>query len=105
MRERRRYFMYIMANESRMTYTGITNNLVIRVHQHKSKRIAGYTSRYNLTKLVHFEETDDVSAAIRREKEIKSWKRSRKIGLIEKDNPAWQDLAADWYDSLEPGRG
>ena len=88
-----------MANESRMTYTGVTNNLVIRVHQHKSKLIAGYTSRYNITRLVHFEETDDVGAAIAREKEIKGWKRARKVILIQKNNPDWRDLANEWYDS------
>jgi putative endonuclease len=81
-----------------MTYTGITNNLLARVDQHKGKQIEGFTKRYNLTKLVHFEETDDVGAAIQREKEIKGWRRAKKVALIEKDNPKWEDLAKDWYD-------
>jgi putative endonuclease len=86
-----------------MTYTGMTNSLLARVHQHKSKAFGGYTSRYNITRLVHFEETDDVREAIRREKELKGWNRDRKVALIQKENPMWKDLAADWYDSLEIG--
>jgi putative endonuclease len=95
---RRRYFVYLMANESRMTYTGMTNSLQARVYQHKAKQIDGFTKRYNLTKLVHFEETDDVTAAIKREKEIKGWTRAKKTTLIEKDNPRWEDLASEWYE-------
>ena len=68
---RDRYFVYIMTNVSRTLYTGVTNNLVRRVYEHKNKIIPGFTSRYNITELVYFEETSDVQAALTREKEIK----------------------------------
>ena len=87
-----------MANQSRMIYTGITNSLLHRVHQHKTKQIEGFTKKFNVTKLVHFEEMNDVRVAIRREKEIKGWLRAKKVALIEKDNPTWKDLAEDWFD-------
>ena len=75
---RDRYFVYIMTNVSRTLYTGVTNNLVRRVYEHKNKIIPGFTSRYNITELVYFEETSDVQAALTREKEIKGWRRAKK---------------------------
>jgi putative endonuclease len=92
------YYVYIMTNASRTLYAGVTNDLVPRVYEHKQKIVPGFTSRYNITKLVYFEETTDIRAAIAREKQIKGWLRSKKIALIESFNPAWQDLAADWFD-------
>jgi len=92
------YFVYLMANQSRMIYTGVTNSLLHRVYQHKSKQIEGFTKKFNMTKLVHFEETVDVRLAIRREKEIKGWLRSKKVALIQKHNPTWKDLAEDWFE-------
>jgi putative endonuclease len=74
-------------------YTGITNNLARRVYEHKEKLISGFTSKYNLTKLVLFEETHDVNAAIAREKQIKGWLRKKKIELIESQNPDWRDMS------------
>ena len=79
-------------------YTGITNDLKRRVYQHKNKLIEGFTKKYNITRLAYFEETNDVNAAIAREKEIKGWRRSKKIALITSMNPKWQDLAENWYD-------
>lgn len=96
------YYVYIMANKSKTLYTGITNNLERRVYEHKQKLVPGFTARYNITKLVHYEETTDVLAAIAREKEIKGWLRSKKIKLIELSNPDWHDLATDWYKRKRP---
>ena len=100
----RSYFVYVMASRSRVLYVGVTGNLVARVLQHKTGSVDGFTSRYRVVRLVHFEETDYVHSALAREKQIKGWRRERKIALIEQANPLWQDLAADWYDrtALQP---
>ena len=92
------YYVYIMTNNSRTLYTGVTNNLERRVYEHKNKLVAGFTSRYNVTKLVYYEETNDVQVALAREKQIKGWLRARKIALIEFENPKWKDLSLEWYD-------
>jgi len=91
------YYVYIMASISKTLYVGMTNNLERRVYQHKFKVKKGFTSRYNIFKLVYFQSTDDVGYAIGREKQIKGWTRSKKIELIESMNPHWIDLSADWY--------
>lgn len=88
-----KYYVYIMTNNSKTLYTGVTNNLHRRVYEHKNKLIEGFTKKYNITKLVYFEETDDVSSAIAREKQIKGWLRLKKIELIEEVNPKWLDLS------------
>ncbi|MFY9527891.1 MAG: GIY-YIG nuclease family protein [Candidatus Acidiferrales bacterium] len=87
------YWIYILSNESKVLYTGVTNDLVRRVAQHKAKQIPGFTQRYNLTRLVYFEQSPQVVAAIRREKEIEGWLRAKKVALVESFNPAWRDLA------------
>jgi putative endonuclease len=93
---RHRYFVYILTNARRtVLYTGVTNDLLRRVGDHKSKTFRGFTSRYNVDRLVYFEETNDVSAAIAREKQIKAGSRWRKISLIEAMNPQWRDLFDD----------
>jgi len=92
------YYVYIMANHSRTLYTGVTNNLLRRVMEHKKKELPGFTQKYNITQLVFYEETDDINAAIAREKHIKGWLRKKKIDLIETMNPKWADLSADWFD-------
>jgi putative endonuclease len=81
------YYVYIMTNTSRTLYTGVANNLLRRVYEHKHKLIPGFTSRYNITQLVYFEETSDVRSALEREKQIKGWLRAKKIALIESLNP------------------
>jgi putative endonuclease len=91
------YYVYIMTNKSRTLYTGVTNRLVRRVAQHKRKLVPGFTSQYNLTRLVYFEVFRDIRHAIQREKQIKGWVRKKKIALIIAKNPAWRDLSADWY--------
>ncbi len=93
----KQYYVYIMTNNSKTLYTGVTNNLERRVYEHKNKLVQGFTSRYNITKLVHYEETNDVQEALLREKQIKGWLRSKKIALIEAKNPEWKDLSLDWY--------
>lgn len=90
----KQYYVYIMANRSRTLYTGITNNLERRVYEHKQKLIPGFTTKYNLTKLVYFEVTQDVIAAIEREKQIKGWLRRKKVALIDSVNPSWGDLSS-----------
>ena len=87
--------MYIMASKSRVLYVGVTNNLQRRVEQHKQKVVEGFTRKYNATRLVYHEMTTDVRAALAREKQIKSWRRSKKIELIESVNPTWQDLSEE----------
>ncbi len=90
------YYVYIMANFSKTLYTGVTNNLEKRVYEHKNKLVEGFTKKYNITKLVFFEETNDANAAIAREKEIKGWLRKKKIALIELTNPTWKDLSEEF---------
>lgn len=82
-----------MTNKSRTLYTGVTNDLERRVYEHKQKLVPGFTAKYNITRLVYFEVTQDVQAAITREKQIKGWLRSKKIALIESVNPEWKDLS------------
>ena len=87
------YYIYIMTNKgNRVLYTGITNDLVRRAHQHRVKTVDGFTSRYNVTKLVYFETYNDPETAIKREKQIKNGSRRIKIRLIEYRNPEWKDL-------------
>lgn len=93
------YYVYLLANKmNTVIYTGVTNDLERRLYEHKNKVNDGFTSRYNVDKLVYFEETDDASEAIGREKQIKGWLRSKKIELIEKNNPSWSDLSLGWFD-------
>ena len=94
----RQYFIYIMTNGKRTLYVGVTGDLIRRVYEHKHKIVKGFTKKYNLTYLAYFEETTDVMSAIEREKQIKGWKRNKKIALVESSNPNWKDLAMDWYD-------
>lgn len=90
------YYVYIMTNKSRTLYTGVTNNLRRRVFEHKHHLIDGFTKKYNITKLVYYEETNDITEAIAREKQIKGWLRKKKIALIESINAEWKDLSRDW---------
>ena len=93
----RQYFVYILTNKNNtVLYTGVTNNLQRRMFEHKNKLVPGFTSKYNINKLVHFEITSDIDSAIKREKQIKGWLRIRKTELIESVNPGWNDLSLEW---------
>jgi len=92
----KQYYVYIMTNKSKTLYTGVTHNLERRVYEHKNKLVEGFTKRYNITKLVYYEETNNVHSAIEREKQIKGCLRKRKIALIESMNPKWTDLSDEW---------
>jgi len=96
----RQYYVYIMTNRSRTLYTGVTGDLKRRVYQHKHKMVRGFTSRYNIDRLVYFEVFGDVLLAIAREKEIKGWLRAKKIALIEATNKDWKDLSDGWFSDL-----
>jgi putative endonuclease len=91
------FFVYIMASRTNVLYTGITGNLRQRVFQHKTSRTPGFTAQYHVTRLVYVEPFSSAASAIRREKQIKSWRREKKLRLILATNPQWNDLAADWY--------
>ena len=87
------YYVYILASRKNGTlYIGVTNDLERRVYEHKNDLMDGFTSKYSVHTLVYYEHTDDVSAAIQREKQLKLWKRAWKIDLIEKDNPKWLEI-------------
>ncbi len=98
----RDYYVYIMTNASQTLYTGVTNNLERRVYEHKHKLVPGFTSRYQINRLIYYEVCGDIRAAIAREKEIKGWSRAKKIALIESMNRTWEDLSRDWDDSSDP---
>jgi len=87
------YSVYILASRSRNVYTGVTNNLERRMIEHRQGLVPGFTTRYKIFRLVHFEEFGDIRDAIAREKEIKGWRREKKISLIKRHNPTWADLA------------
>ena len=94
------YYVYILASRRNGTlYTGVTGDLVARVHQHREHVLGGFTDRHDVTRLVWFEVHDDVDEAIRREKRIKRWRRAWKLDLIETANPTWRDL---WNDLNAP---
>ena len=88
------YYVYILTNKSnRVLYIGMTNNIQRRIYEHKKQLVKGFSSKYNLNKLVYFESTNDVNSAIEREKILKKWARIKKCNLIEMQNPTWQDLS------------
>jgi putative endonuclease len=98
MREGRSYYVYILASKQNGTlYTGITNSLVRRIQEHKTKYFKGFTKKYEVDKLVYYEIYGSPGDAIRREKCIKKWNREWKLRLIEKDNPTWKDLSVDLF--------
>jgi len=90
------YWVYIMASRSLTLYVGMTGHLRRRVAQHKNHSFDGFTAQYNIDRLVYFEHYHYVNNAINREKQIKRWRREKKIALIQRENPTWIDLSADW---------
>ena len=98
-----RFYVYIMQSASRRAlYIGMTSNLHKRVWQHKTHVFEGFTDDYNATRPVYWESFDDVVNAINREKQLKKWRREKKIWLIQRMNPGWNDLAAEWYETQGP---
>lgn len=91
------YWVYILASRSRNLYTGVTGNLKRRLAQHRLGLPPGFTSRYRIFRLVHYEAFTDVRSAIGREKEIKAWRREKKMRLIEANNRTWEDLSESWF--------
>lgn len=94
------YYVYILASKRNGTlYVGVTNNLIRRVYEHKNNLVKGFTEKYGVHMLVHYESCESVESAIRREKQLKEWQRKWKLRLIEETNPQWRDL----YDEIAPG--
>ena len=96
-RKAHEYYVYLLASHSGALYVGVTNDLIRRVLQHKQETNDGFTKRYRINRLVWFESGGDVLGAITREKQIKAWRRDKKVALIVECNPAWDDLSAGWF--------
>ena len=91
------YYVYLITNwNNKVIYVGMTNDLQRRIFEHKEKQVKGFTEKYNVHKLVYFEQTSDVETALNREKEIKKWRREKKDKLVEDTNPSWRDLSEDF---------
>jgi putative endonuclease len=89
------YYVYVLTNwNQRVMYVGVTSDLKRRIHEHQNKLVKGFTEKYNVNKLVYYEQTNDVITALAREKEIKKWRRQKKDNLVVSVNPQWQDLSA-----------
>ncbi len=92
------YYVYMLTNKANtVLYVGVTNNLERRISEHKSKLIDGFTKKYKCTKLVWFEHTNSVESAIKKEKQMKKWKRSFKENVINQENPNWNDLSVNFF--------
>ena len=91
-------YVYILNSPTGTRYTGVTNDIWRRVSEHKSRDCENFTKRYGVDRLAYYEEHQSIFDALEREKQIKSWRRSKKMNLIRSLNPSWEDLAADWYD-------
>jgi putative endonuclease len=98
----RNYYVYILASRSRNLYTGVTSKLLHRVAQHRQGLIPGFTAKYHIFRLVYFETFSDIHAAINREKQIKAYRREKRIWLIQFRNPRWNDLAEGWLPPKPP---
>lgn len=92
------YCVYIIASKSGTLYVGVTSNLKKRVYEHKNHLIPGFTDKYKINRLLYFETISDPASTINREKQLKKWRRNKKIKLIDSLNPEWKDLSQDWYD-------
>jgi len=97
---KRKYCVYIVASRAGTLYIGMTNNLYVRAMRHKDGKVEGFTASYKRDRLVYWEGFDEVIKAIDREKQMKSWRRSKKIALIESMNPLWADLAEHWGEEM-----
>ncbi len=91
------YYVYLLTNwNNKVMYVGVTNDLQRRIYEHREKNVKGFTEKYNIKKLVYYEQTSDIEVALNREKEIKKWRREKKDRLVEKINPSWRDLSDDF---------
>jgi len=94
---KRQFYVYIMTNKcNTVLYTGVTNDLLRRIYEHKNKLVEGFTKKYNITKLVYYDITEDIESAIRREKQLKNWHRDWKVKQITRFNSQWRDLTEDF---------
>ena len=97
MPKEKHFYVYLLTNcNNKVMYVGVTNDLQRRLYEHKNKLVQGFTEKYNVDKLVYFEETDDVNSALAREKEIKKWRREKKNQLVNRINPTWKELSLEW---------
>ena len=92
------YYVYILTSDTGTLYIGVTNDLLRRSYEHKHGLVEGFTKKYRVHRLVYYEETSDVENAIAREKQLKKWRRSKKMDLIKSAYPKWQDLSEEWFD-------
>ncbi len=92
------FYVYIMASQTGTLYVGIINNIKRRIYQHKNHEVPGFTDKYNIDRHLYFEILGDSLSAIRREKQIKTWRREKKVQLIDSQNPSWNDFSEDWYE-------
>lgn len=90
------YYVYVLASDTGTLYVGVTNDLERRVNEHKLGLVKGFTKKYRVSRLLYYEEFSNIYEAVEREKEIKRWRREKKIALFEESNPGWIDLAKDW---------
>ena len=94
----RDYYVYILSSRSRTLYVGVSNDIIRRLQEHRSGNATTFVTRYRVHRLVPIEQTDDIDAAIQREKQIKGWRREKKIALISEMNPGWEDLSEGWVE-------
>ncbi|MGD2252032.1 MAG: GIY-YIG nuclease family protein [Anaerolineales bacterium] len=92
------YSVYIISSPTGVLYTGVTNDLARRIHEHKSRSVPGFSKRYRISRLVYFEETSSIRSAIEREKQIKGLRRAKKLALVRNQNPEFKDLSEDWFE-------
>jgi putative endonuclease len=98
-------FVYIAASRSRTLYIRVARSVQARMWQHKNKILDGFSARYNINRLVYYEQYDSIKDAINREKQLKRWSRAKKLWLIERANPTWLDLCEGWYDEAPQNAG
>ena len=95
--EMRQYFVYMLAGKRGVLYVGVTTNLPRRMQEHRTRVYPAFTARYRATRLVYYECCTEAQAAIAREKQLRSWRRAKKVALIKGNNPGWKDLCGDWF--------
>ena len=94
----KQYYVYITGSKSGTLYIGMTNNIKERIYKHKKHLVGGFTDKYNVDRLLYFETSCDPLSAIRREKQLKRWRREKKVALVDSENPGWKDLSEGWYE-------